>query len=104
MENDSGSLISKLKGDINYLEKRVDELEHNERSQNTNIDNMRTYIKSLEEEVSTKSEQLIDKKKLLRKYQEEEDELNRMISNERNLSERIKKQSEAQIMERMRQL
>ena len=56
MENDSGSLISKLKGDINYLEKRVDELEHNERSQNTNIDNMRTYIKSLEEEVSTKSE------------------------------------------------
>ena len=91
MENDSGSLISKLKGDINYLEKRVDELEHNERSQNTNIENMRTYIKSLEEEVSTKSEELIQKKKLLRKFEEEEEELNRMVSNERNLSERIKK-------------
>ena len=47
---------------------------------------MRTYIKSLEEEVSTKSEQLLEKKKMLRKFEEEEEELNKMVSNERNLS------------------
>lgn len=37
-------------------------------TQNNNIDNMKKYIKSLEDEVSTKSEELLEKSKLLRKF------------------------------------
>ena len=47
---------------------------------------MRKYIKSLEEEVTTKSEEIIGKTRLLRKYEDEENELNRMIEIERRNS------------------
>lgn len=63
---------------------------------------MRNYIKNLEEEVSTKSEELLEKTRLLRKYQDEEEELNKMVANERKLSEKLKVEAEAQILERMR--
>mgnify|MGYP000277125076 CR=1 FL=1 len=59
MENDSVSVISRLKGDVSSLEGRVKDLESTEKSQSTNIENMRKYIKTLEEEVSTKSEDLL---------------------------------------------
>ena len=42
---------------------------------------MRKYIKNLEEEVDTKSGELLEKRKLLRKFEDEEEELNRMIAN-----------------------
>jgi hypothetical protein len=44
---------------------------------------MRKYIKSLEDEVATKSKEVMEKNKLLRKFEDEEDELNRMIESER---------------------
>jgi hypothetical protein len=50
----------------------VSDLESNEKCQTNNIDNMRRYIKSLEEEVSTKSEELVEKNRLLRKFESEE--------------------------------
>ena len=81
MENSSASTVIKLQGDIVHLEQKINSLESNEKCQSNNIENMRKYIKNLEEEVSTRSEDLIEKNRLLRKFESEEEELNRMISN-----------------------
>lgn len=59
IENGAASTISKLKGDITNLEKTIAEWESNALCQNNNMENMRNYIKNLEEEVSSKSEELL---------------------------------------------
>ena len=58
----------KLKGDLRALTESQQEMESSIKCQNNNIENMRKYIKNLEEEVSTKSEVILEKNKLLRKF------------------------------------
>lgn len=69
IQNGSASVLSKLNGDIQYLEKQIAELESNAIIQTNNGETMKKYIKNLQEEVATKSEEIMAKTRLLRQFQ-----------------------------------
>ncbi len=83
LENTSVSTMAKLNDQIARQQTKILELDNTVNNQAINIDTMRKYIRNLEEEVATKTKEVMEKNKLLRKFEDEEDELNRMIENER---------------------
>ncbi len=51
------------------MERKIGELESNAIIQANNSETMKKYIKNLEEEIATKSEELLTKNRLLRQFQ-----------------------------------
>lgn len=68
LENSSASTLAKLNADLALQQAKVIELGNTVANQNINIDTMRNYIKSLEEEVATKTREVLEKNKLLRRF------------------------------------
>jgi uncharacterized coiled-coil protein SlyX len=59
LENNSVSTLSKLNDQIARQETKILELDNTVNNQTINIDTMRKYIRSLEEEVATKSKEIL---------------------------------------------
>lgn len=83
LENTSSVAISRLQAEVSHKEAKIYQLENTSNNQASNIESMRKYIKSLQEEVGDKSRELLEKNRLLRKYEDEEEELNGMVQSER---------------------
>lgn len=83
LENTSSVAISRLQAEVSHKEAKIIQLENTSNNQASNIESMRKYIKSLQEEVGDKSRELLEKNRLLRKYEDEEEELNGMVQSER---------------------
>lgn len=60
--------LSKLNADLALQQAKVIELGNTVSNQNINIETMRNYIKSLEEEVAMKTREVLEKNKLLRRF------------------------------------
>lgn len=59
LENTSSVAVSRLQAEVSHKEARILELENTTNNQASNIDTMRKYIKSLEEEVGDKNRELL---------------------------------------------
>lgn len=68
LENSSALTLSKLNADLALQQTKIIELGNTVSNQDINIETMRSYIKNLEEEVATKTREVLEKNKLLRRF------------------------------------